>query len=83
MDEWTEVRGGRANGGSRLDQIEQRLETIEKTLRDVLAHVRQQSIIARPHPLMNSGDEVSAARAANLALRTREPFPLFKARSDA
>jgi hypothetical protein len=74
---------------TRLYALEQRVSAIARrhdaALREILAHVRQQSILySTSIPLRRQDDDGSAvalARAANMALRQGVPFPLVKASS--
>ena len=57
---------------------------MEQYMREILSHVRQQAIVNQYSlPFSRAGEtEFEQARAANLCLRQRVPFPLAKARSE-
>ena len=84
---WTDVRTpGEAHLqqlGARIGALEAQMARIETQLKEILGHCRQQTIIQRASlPITHHEDpDVSAARAANLALRRRVPISLHKARS--
>lgn len=84
-DGWTEVSNGSEEIRSEIKALHAKLDAMEPCIREILGHLRQQSIINRMSlPFVQAGEsEVSRARAANLALRQKVPFPLEKAKSNS